>query len=1330
MSQPNIEDEAGKKSYTKPYGGKHPIPTIKGYRQHRKELDEQYGRTEDLQDEQEDDDSKTKRAYDSAKTILKGEDEQHPHREPYPASNHNDQQRAVQQDVQHKSTSANNENDEQGNGAAEGTAGNAGSKQQDKSATEQAASAIDPREKRKAMKKTNRGGGREVTDPVTHLPIYIHDQTEKDLDSMPQNEPVPGSHHRTATGLSGASKGQTQLDSEQEEIQRSHRGLQKTFPPPAFKEVEQELASVYKLAMTVGLGTISLLALFALVSLSLVYAGTHSKTPRFILIGITLSLTLVTAGLVVFGVRGWLNKKVSEIWNDETWDALRQEEKSHLDDEAELPESVQWLNSLMTSIWPLVNPDLFTSLVDTLEDVMQASLPKVVRMVSVDDMGQGTEALRILGIKWLPTGAASQSVDEHGNLKTPDEKAESDRTAPGEGEQDHSADAGNEPTQDKNKDAADTQKKQEEQEQQAMRAGMEAEEGDFVNMELAFAYRARTSGKSIKTKAKNAHLYLKFYLPGGIAIPVWVELQGIMGIMRLRLQLTPDPPFFSICTLTFLGQPKADLSCVPLSKHNLNLMDVPLISSFVQSAIDAALAEYVAPKSLTLDLKDMLVGEDFKKDTVTRGVVWIFIKQARGFKQGDGGIGPLQGASDAYVTVSWGKFGKPVASTRVITDEQSPNWHEWTSILVSSDELNAQERLRLQLWDSDKWTADDDLGRVELDLKELMHSPETRNKMCDREDRFKGEDIEENMPGTLTWSVGFFEKTRITDVQFAKQTYNEDVRSKEELSKMVNELSERKLREAKSHGYDKEINQQKIQDYREQEENMIISAPPSRDHLSGILSIQIHNITGLEIQNLQKKQDDDQNDDREEEAEQGSNVPDSYCTIILNHRKIYKTRTKPKNAKPFFNASTERFVKDWSTAEVIISVRDSREKEDDALLGVIYLPLKHVFAKRAQIMENFPLAGGIGYGRARISLVWRSVEMQLPANLRGWDYGTLEIKGAVQVKGHLEESLKQHRIKLRTNLSKTKMHGSDGKWQSKRNDSVFLAVRQRYASALIIEFRTSTFGPDKTPAFAVLWLSELVDEEDQTKTLTVWKGGKKNLQRAEACCDYNGLEEDEQSLGQIELTMKFWQGLSGYHKSHAAKSKNDDVRNVMECLDTINDENMDDMYSDDADSEDSGDNTETDESYPNSPARNRNVAKTNGKEDDSDAETRKKLKVHTSQTSGDCSSDGDSDVESNESSGFAKVKAPLNKIQEVASTAIDRVSGDHDNQHDSSRGARAQVKDYKDHHKQMHRKHRGIMQWKSARTLDWAGGKAKRAKSRIGGLFEHGSKDQGIETEV
>ncbi|KAK3104269.1 hypothetical protein LTR53_018569, partial [Teratosphaeriaceae sp. CCFEE 6253] len=211
--------------------------------------------------------------------------------------------------------------------------------------------------------------------------------------------------------------------------------------------------------------------------------------------------------------------------------------------------------------------------------------------------------------------------------------------------------------------------------------------------------------KAFKDRTKDMHLYLAFYLPGNLKIPVWVDLRGIVGTMRLRLQLAPDPPFFALCTLTLLGQPKVDISCVPLAKHGLNIMDLPLVSKFVQTSVDAAMAEYVAPKSLTLDLKDMLAGEDFKKDTSARGVLVARIKRGYNFKTGDAGI-PLisQAGADPYVSVGWAKFGKPMWSSRILEKEMEPCWEEQAFLLVTPEELNVDERLRIQLWDSDRFT--------------------------------------------------------------------------------------------------------------------------------------------------------------------------------------------------------------------------------------------------------------------------------------------------------------------------------------------------------------------------------------------------------------------------------------------------------------------------------------------------------------------------------------------------------------------------------------------------------------------------------------------------
>lgn len=645
-----------------------------------------------------------------------------------------------------------------------------------------------------------------------------------------------------------------------------------------------------------------------------------------------------------------------------------------------------------------------------------------------------------------------------------------------------------------------------------------------------------------------------------------MELVGIVGTLRMRLQLCPDPPFFSLCTLTLLGQPKANLSCVPLTKHMLNIMDLPLISSFVQSSIDAALAEYVAPKSLTLDIKDMITGNDFKEDTLSHGVVMIRIRRAYKFKEGDVSIIPLKkGSSDPYVSVGWAKFGKPLWSTRIIFADMEPVWDEVAFILVAAEELNADERLQVQLWDSDRTSADDELGMVEVDLKEIMHDSRSKGKMWDRQDGFMGMERDEEMPGILEWSIGYYQKAKIQEDQIARQTTEKDVKSVQDLKEKVNEEEAGKFREATDRDVSREVELQKAKDLKDREDKLVISSPPPQAYPSGILSIEVHNITGLQYESLNKdKGEGNEGDDTEDGAH---DLPSSYCTILLNHKKVFKTRTKPKNSKPFFNAATEKMIRDWRTTEVMISVRDARVHEDDPLLGIIYLPLAHIFHTRSQKLDEYPLVGGIAHGRIRISMVFRSVDLQLPKQLLGWDYGTLEVTGPIISKG-LPTELQGLRIKLRTTVNRGKMYPSHdhGKWEPKKDRNVRLAVRDRYSSCMVVEFRKNRLGKDGTPAFAVLWFKDIPDDEETTITLPVWTGDK-GLKRAESNC----LETMGEKIGTIEIPVKLWHGLSSYHK--ALCRNNPGLRDVFEVLDTASDnkEAQEAMTGDDYDNSGSSD---------------------------------------------------------------------------------------------------------------------------------------------------------------
>jgi len=65
------------------------------------------------------------------------------------------------------------------------------------------------------------------------------------------------------------------------------------------------------------------------------------------------------------------------------------------------PESVEWLNNLIKLFWGLVDPGMFISISDMVEDIMQQSLPGFVDAVRISDIGQGTNPLRILSIRAL-----------------------------------------------------------------------------------------------------------------------------------------------------------------------------------------------------------------------------------------------------------------------------------------------------------------------------------------------------------------------------------------------------------------------------------------------------------------------------------------------------------------------------------------------------------------------------------------------------------------------------------------------------------------------------------------------------------------------------------------------------------------------------------------------------------------------------------------------------------------------------------------------------------------------------------------------------------------
>ncbi|QRV80408.1 C2 domain-containing protein [Ceratobasidium sp. AG-Ba] len=703
------------------------------------------------------------------------------------------------------------------------------------------------------------------------------------------------------------------------------------------------------------------------------------------------------------------------------WDAERRrgvtsvDVPEHSDDSGSgkdkaLEESAEWTNSLLKELWPRIDPDLFVSVVDMLEDVMQASMPSIVNSIRVSDIGQGGVAPRITGIRALPS-----RKDENG-----------------------------------------------------------AEEKDHVNVELSFAYHALPSGSSASSKAGNAHIVVDFFVGArgffGVQVPVWVEISGAIGTARARLEIMPGPPFVKTAVVTLLGLPRISISVVPLHQHFTNIMNLPLISTFVSNSLNTAVAEYVAPKSLKLDVQRLISGDDVKRDTDAIGIIVVTIHRAMGLKGAD-----LDGGSvDPYVTLAFARLGRPLFSTRIISG-RDPIWEESTVILVGPDATGVREKLSFQIWDSDRISADDVLGTVEIDIATLIKN---KNRSSRRIEPVQGE------KGTLEFTVGFYEK-EAPNPAFRAAKWKKSIAENQDGNKNNNkppDLSPDSTSDERSADDDEYIRPDNaLNDL----EAAVMTCAPDPELPSGIISIQIHEMRniGFKLTKGTKARGRGPGDEDDMEEEEGEGLPSTYCTVLVNDQRVYKTRVKPLTATPFFNAG-----------------EPTKARLPPNILGF------SVGTLQVHKIKVNPDEDHSQFAQAQIRA--RTIA----------DTEKVSRKAAEeQEDGSVE-------------------------WSPDSDDGLQLPVQKRFGTALVLEFkvrRTLDIGPQKQVGLAVLWLRDLVDGERTTTRVALWDADNDSSTYLSQnyippLSDSNSSAQtdshDAKQIGFVELDVTAIAGLTEAHK--------------------------------------------------------------------------------------------------------------------------------------------------------------------------------------------------------
>ncbi|BFZ53723.1 hypothetical protein PYCC9005_000753 [Savitreella phatthalungensis] len=719
-----------------------------------------------------------------------------------------------------------------------------------------------------------------------------------------------------------------------------------------------------------------------------------------------------------------------------------------------LPESVEWLNNIIRTIWPTINPELFASPVDLLEDVLQRQVPGVVHTVKVSDLDIGAVPLRVTSMRYLPDDGAPR--------------------------------------------------------------GDEDSSGEYVNLEVSYGYRAGRSGSSKHTqKAQNIHLLI-WFLVGlrnvlGIPIPIWVEVHGIMGKARVRVQLLPDPPFVKNCTLTLLGQPKVELSTRPITTHFINVMNLPFVSQLVAFAVKTVAKGFIAPRSYTLDLSKLMIGDDVKKETAAIGVLMIAMHGATDLPRTD--HRPGKSKIDPYLTVQFSNFGKTMYSTRVIAQDRQPVWEETCFLPILPGSVKAAERVRINLWDSDRLTADDHVGRVEVDLTTLVLNP---GKLERRRDHIVG-----TRKGQLSWSIGFFGKKAIDD--------------EVEIPPAVDARVPEALRD------DPAFRPEEARWCFDSRTEKIIGRTPPDYNFPGILSVQIHQITDLGVVRPRDKIHSRNGMALAGKVEQGKEddsgtAPSSYCCVILNDELVYKTRTRAYTNRPIFNASFERFLRSARDAKLRLVVRDQRFREADPIVGILPLALADELATQGQITRWYPLSEGIGYGVIRVSLLFRNCSNKIPRSLQGWNVGTLHIHAVRAVcsdNHHLPDncSLRIDAVLGHKSISSFNAHkyGDNGvMWQV--GSPIVFPVRRRHATSLSFELHKPGLFTNVIGA-SLVSLSSIDDDVRNVIKLPIFEPDDSHRFRQ------NSLSQaDMVPVGYLECDLILVKGLSDVHRKFIKRS--------------------------------------------------------------------------------------------------------------------------------------------------------------------------------------------------
>ncbi|OXC70676.1 hypothetical protein AYX13_00655 [Cryptococcus neoformans] len=602
--------------------------------------------------------------------------------------------------------------------------------------------------------------------------------------------------------------------------------------------------------------------------------------------------------------------------------------------------------------------------------------------------------------------------------------------------------------------------------------------GQYVNYQVGFEYK-----RGAEAMQKGRGLHCLAYIGVGVKglgkaeIPVYIDVLYVKGVINLRLLLSPTPPFITTGIFTLPSMPEYDISANPLKKGGFNAMNLPLMKPYVKTSFKSVLSSFLHPHSYTMDIDRLLLGSESSYRTEHIGVLHIIFHGARDLPKAD-----TMGSCDPYLEVGFEKAKKPVFSTRTIGRSMNPVWEEECFIMVAADAIEVGEGFRICANDSDRFSADDTLGVVLLDLAQLIDS--CRQGMTHRVDHFAADRAAKNTSGTLEWSVEFCPLWQMSPEETKDRLAQ--VQKDKEKCEPPKDAAEpwwvRWIKDVMPGGDEWEVERIKRRAEtkawlggRKNREVWEAETGASEERLSGILQFHIHQCLDLEVESTAGTYATHPRRPAggppalghitDRNPNENSDPPSAYCEVHLNDKLVYKTRTKEVTPMPYYNAVSERFVRDWTKGKVVFVVRDARDREHDPILGLVEINLYDILKNTSQVTRWFPLTAGLGWGRIRLSLLWKSLEMSIPRGISGYEVGTVQIKSLVFTP--VDDRNDDLRVVIRTDSDTRKVRLVNG--ESVNNSAGPASSLSSPRFPIPPSFEQYTFPPSAHPVLAIMY---------------------------------------------------------------------------------------------------------------------------------------------------------------------------------------------------------------------------------------------------------------------